>query len=61
LVKILIVNFYYDLIMFNIGCAVILQKKEGYMNIYGHIIIYWCLRDYYVLRLLRFFLRFLFF
>jgi len=29
LIKILIVNFYYDLIMPNTGCAVILQKKEG--------------------------------
>jgi len=67
-IKILIVNFHYDLIMPNIGCAVILQKKEGHMNIYGHmnmyghilyIIIYWCLRDYYVL--LCFFFRFLFF
>jgi len=51
LIKILIVNFHYDLIMPNTGCAVILQKKEGYMNIYEHIlyiIIYWCLRDCYV-------------
>jgi len=32
-------------------CAVILQKIEGYMNMYGHIlyIIIYCLRDYYVL------------
>jgi len=30
----------------NTGCAVILQNKKGYMNVYGHIlyiIIYWCL------------------
>jgi len=35
--KILIVNFHYDLIMSNTCCAVILQKKEGYINMYGHI------------------------
>jgi len=53
-----IVNFHYDLIMPNSDCTVILQKKEGYINIYGHIlyiIIYWCLRECYVLRLLCFF------
>jgi len=38
LIKILIVNFYYDLIMPNTVCAVILQKKEGYTNMYGHIL-----------------------
>jgi len=38
LIKILIVNFHYDLIMPNTGCAVILQKKEEYMNMYGHIL-----------------------
>jgi len=27
LIKILIFNFHYDLIMLNTGCAVILQKK----------------------------------
>jgi len=45
-------------------CAVILQKKKEYINMYGHIlyiIIYWCLRDCYVLRLLCFFFRFSFF
>jgi len=34
------------------------------MNMYGHIlyiIIYWCLRNCYVLQLLCFFFRFLFF
>jgi len=34
------------------------------MNVYGHIlyiIIYWCFQDCYVLRLLCFFFRFLFF
>jgi len=43
----------------NTGRVVILQKKEGCMNMYGHIlyiIIYWC----YVLWLLCFFFRFLF-
>jgi len=56
LIKILIVNFHYDLIMPNTDCAVILQKiylltkqqkKEGHMDIFC-IIIYWCLRDCYV-------------
>jgi len=64
LIKILIVNFHYNLIMPNTGSAVILQKKKEYMNVYGHIlyiiIIYLCLEDYYM-RLLCFFLRFLFF
>jgi len=48
LIKILIVHFHYDLItQYWLCCAVILQKKEGYMNMYGYIlyiIIYWCLR-----------------
>jgi len=38
LIKILIVNFHYDLIMLNTSCAVILQKKEGYMNMYRYIL-----------------------
>jgi len=38
LIKILIVNFHYDLIMPNTSCTVILKKKEGYMNMYGHIL-----------------------
>jgi len=34
LIKILVVNFHYDLIMPNTSCAVILQKKGRYINMY---------------------------
>jgi len=39
LIKILIVNLHYDLIMPNTGgCAVILQKKEGYEHVWTYFI-----------------------